>query len=344
MAKFSPDGKRLLTADEHFARVWDAVRYEPVTPPLEHPRRLGEGQITVYSIDNAFWMRDGIRVVTAGTAEVRIWDATSGKLLLKIGTGARVRVAYPSPDGKLLVTSNGSDGAAIWDTSNARLLRVLLERGELTDAVFSQDSSEIVTCNGKTCRVRNPLTGSDLVPPITGRQVWGRPDISPDGTLLALGSQGHFQIVNVRGGKSITATPSAELRDVNSATDLLRFTPDGSAVIWGALAGVEAFNSRTGQSLSGDIIPVPLLLAFLDCSPDSETIALGGNKSEAGIWDLKTAKRIQPLSGGSDVHCVGYSPDGKRVAAGTAGADSFTNVWAVVPTHSKSKTTTAEPK
>ena len=66
-ALFSPDERLVcIVWGGHFARVWDTLTGEPVTPPFAHP---DSGEIA--------WSPDGRRLATFGKSkEVRIWDFT----------------------------------------------------------------------------------------------------------------------------------------------------------------------------------------------------------------------------------------------------------------------------
>ena len=72
-ARFSPDGKRIVTASEDFtARVWEAATGKLLLPPLQHRAQVYE----------ACFSADGRWIVTTcrdGTA--RVWDAESGEAI-----------------------------------------------------------------------------------------------------------------------------------------------------------------------------------------------------------------------------------------------------------------------
>ena len=331
---FSPDGTRVLTAGEHAARVWDVTSLHPVTSPLEHPSHI-PGDTAAFAIVDAVWLRDGRRIATSGANEVRIWDARSGKLLVQILQKDPLRAACISPDGTTVVTGN-NQGAVLWDTATGRQLGTLREHGGASAAAFSRDGSRLLTCGDTGFHLWNLSTGREVTGRVPQKAVWGEPDISPDAKLLALGGHGCFDLYDVAQGKVIfTSHPSDEMRDVESATTLVRFTPSGSAIVWGSLGGVEAFSVATGRSLSGATIPVSMLGNYLDCAPDGGRIATGGRDEEAGIWDLATARRVQSFQRhGTCATCVRFSADGRRIGLGFVGSDphndtSYTEIWKV---------------
>ena len=102
--RFSPDGKRVLTAGQDgSARLWDAetgVVLQVLSGHLD-------------AIVGAEWSADGSRIVTAsddGTA--RLWDAGSGQNL-STPSGHKLGVTWAgfSPDGQLIATTS-QDGTA----------------------------------------------------------------------------------------------------------------------------------------------------------------------------------------------------------------------------------------
>ena len=69
-AAFSPDGRRIVTASDNTARVWDAPPGQPVGAPLQHQS----------AVASAAFSPDGRRIVTASDDNTaRVWDAATGQ-------------------------------------------------------------------------------------------------------------------------------------------------------------------------------------------------------------------------------------------------------------------------
>jgi dipeptidyl aminopeptidase/acylaminoacyl peptidase len=51
-------------------------------------------------------------------------------------------------------------------------------------------------------------------------------------------------------------------------------------------------------------------------SPDSKTVAAGGEDGYVHIWDVKSKKEVAKLDQEADVYGLGFSPDGRHLAAG----------------------------
>ncbi|WP_407885597.1 WD40 repeat domain-containing protein, partial [Scytonema sp. NUACC26] len=63
-------------------------------------------------------------------------------------------------------------------------------------------------------------------------------------------------------------------------------------------------------------------------SPDGERLATASDDKTARVWDAKTGKPLQTLTGHeSSVSSVVFSPDGERLA--TASDDKTARVWQV---------------
>jgi len=94
-AKFSPDGKKIVTASDSTARIWDAETGKELQTLEGH--RDG-----VYL---AVFYPDGKKVITGSSdGTVRIWNTETGRELQHLkGHGAGIYTAVFSPDGKIRV-------------------------------------------------------------------------------------------------------------------------------------------------------------------------------------------------------------------------------------------------
>lgn len=116
-ARFSADGKLLLTSGEWSARLWDARTFRPVTEPL-----MQRGPITV-----AVLSEDAGKILTAGKdGSARVWDARTGKTMCMVRHSCAIVAAAFDPAAKRIVTGGDRDKtAAVWDVTTGRLLYLL---------------------------------------------------------------------------------------------------------------------------------------------------------------------------------------------------------------------------
>jgi WD40 repeat protein len=94
---------------------------------------------------------DGRRVVTAGDAAGRVWDAATGQPITPpLVHGGRVPRASFSPDGRRVITACTDGQTRIWDAVSGELAMPPLEHTRAVDhASFSADGKRVLTvCEG----------------------------------------------------------------------------------------------------------------------------------------------------------------------------------------------------
>jgi WD40 repeat protein/serine/threonine protein kinase len=263
---FSKDGKLIATggvgtADKWpgAATVWDARTGAP----------LVELQGLKEPVKSVAFSPDGTRTLTAaeywnrGGAELKLWDATTGTVLLDL-TQKEASGVYPgerggsvafSPDGRRFVVGGmhtaDSGKVKVYD---ARTGTVLVEMRGTTLPVlsltFSPDGTRIVTGNWeKTATVWDAETGTALVE-LKGHSgnVYSVA-FSPDGKRIVTGSGDR----TVRVWDARTGTTLAELKGHSDAVTSASFSADGTRLLTasGLVAGqpfqVFVWDARTGK-------------------------------------------------------------------------------------------------
>jgi WD40 repeat protein len=155
-AQFSPDARRLLTANnDGTARIWHLAQDRPpivLTDPSGEP------------INDAFFSRDGTRVVTASNAgDATIWRAATSQELRHITTPGRTSVfnATFSPNGRRLVTCG--EAVNIFDVGSGRWLTDFPYEGDVSDCEFSPDGRYVVAAGqGGEARIFSTALAGDL--------------------------------------------------------------------------------------------------------------------------------------------------------------------------------------
>jgi|GEM_PF-4132844 len=106
--RFSPDGRRIVTASDSASRVWN-VADGTLLLTLPHDN----------IVSAADYSSDGGWIITSGyDHNARIWDAKTGELLrTMIGHTAEVASAVFSPDGTRAATAGADNTIRIWTLS-----------------------------------------------------------------------------------------------------------------------------------------------------------------------------------------------------------------------------------
>jgi WD40 repeat protein/serine/threonine protein kinase len=140
---FSPDSRKVATADVNDLRLWDL----PVGKPGSKPIRPGG------LVEHIAFSPDGRSLVTACSrtagpnGTVRVWDVETAEprtapLLLKEGVG---HAAF-SPDGRLFVTASYDGTAQVWDATTGEPITAPLQHDRpVLCAEFNSDSTRVFT-------------------------------------------------------------------------------------------------------------------------------------------------------------------------------------------------------
>jgi hypothetical protein len=179
-------------------------------------------------------------------------------------------------------------------------------------------------------QVRHPRDHSDAAisdePLLTLRGALGDGDkgvlyrvaFSPDGKRIASGDWSKLRVWDSSTGEALLT-----LTGVHSALDVA-FSPDGKYL---AESGHEhsafIFEARTGQTVR-KLEGLEIHGNAVAFSPDNKFLALAfGDAVE--VREVVTGRRLLNLMIGDAMHCVTFSPDGQRLAAG--GNDWKVRVW-----------------
>ena len=268
-AYFSPDGRKVLTAESDFKPYY-----------------------AVYSDTGGTIFSQGLSSAPGKPTFARLYDAASGKELLKLPHNGRIIRAVFSPDGRRIVTSSDpgrwpSLSVYLWDAENGKMLFGLEGHDSNTVASFSPDGKKIAVFasgirihhaeSGKLLAKFEGSAGNPVIRQLTHADAGVSP-FSPDGkTLLALGKDG-LALLDVETGKQLVAFRgiSALLNSALFSTDgrfVVTASNDQTARVWNAATGKELYTLRHKDSVR---------LAVM--SPDSRHVATASDTVR--IWQL----------------------------------------------------------
>jgi WD40 repeat protein/transcriptional regulator with XRE-family HTH domain len=295
---FSPDGKYMATAsDDGTTRIWEVtlpkeLAYIPfVDSNGVDPTHLGWGWQMDYSPDGTQLITDYM------DHDVRIWDASSGKELLKLkgfeGNYYPDRTFF-SPDGKL-AAAGGLD-------------------------LISNDK----TITDRDILVWDAQTGKQIVR-LVGLEGFDQISFafSPDGTHLAgvIRDNGKIIIWDIKSAKewlTIEGPPSGILW-IAYSPDGRQFVTghkDGNAIIWDATTGEKVFTLAQNEQVS-----------YVSYSPDGKRVALSSLFGTISLWDASTGKELLRFKAHKGwIGQFAFSPDGKYLATVSV-ADGLVRMW-----------------
>ena len=269
----------------------------------------------------ALFSPNGKKIVTASEDETaRIWDAQSGKELLKLKPGASVDNLRFSSDGKKLLTVQDGNAVQIWDadSESASFGKELqkktmgfvmfvspnqkkifaLESGEgsemLADAdyeyvqIWDTDSGQVQTLKPKG------IAGTWAQP---GWHPGGKTVVSPNGTRM----------VTIRSDENGNVS-GAQIWDTDTGRMLRRIAEvPSSRPILNRLRGLQ----NGGRQDTGSDSAVHTALF----SRDGSKIATHHMDETVHLWDAQTGRELHKFTGSAG-DC---SPDGTKFAAATEG-------------------------
>jgi WD40 repeat protein len=303
---------------------------------------------------------DGKQLVTTASDEsVEVWNASTGKRLLKLdghyaayspdgkrlaivlpdGTVSMVDVAtgkeiqFPgqidanlsvafSPDGKRLVTVASNNTPKIWDVRTGEAVAAFPGHTDfVSNAMFNSNGTRLLTASDDgTARVWDTKTGGQLFE-LAGHQgfVWNA-IYSPNGKYIATVSGNEAHVWNANTGEKIF-TLTGHKNEIYAVA----FSPDGRHLATGGLdRTILVWDVMTGK----EAFTLPShsgAIYGLSFSPDGTRLASSSDDGTVRIWDFSPTREFLTLAMQDTSGQVSYSHDGTRLA--TTSENGTIKIW-----------------
>ena len=299
---YSPDGKYIVSGGIDSVKVWEAQSGHVIANML------------FYSASSVAFSPDGKYVAAGGwDGTARLWEASSGRVIISQIFGIWVRSVAFSPDGRY-VAWGGEDTIRIWDIHKAREA-IQIPYHRVNFITFSPDGKYLLSSgDDRTARIWDLKNGSEIVKLSRNGSI-RKAIFSPDGKYIAsAGDDRAAQVWEVSTGREVS-----KIYHDDTVNDIA-FSPDGRYVVSGSsdkTARVwEAFNGHELARMTHENG-----VMSVNFSPDGKYIASASYYGTARIWLAFNGHEITRFADAS-ISSVVFSPDGKYLVSG--GCESLT--------------------
>lgn len=285
---------------------------------------------------------------------VTVWNASSGAEQRSIAaSGAASQLAYTDDGAELTAIELGSAKIVeTWDAAGRLLSRTRPPVPQPSYLVFSPVSKTLVIVE-EDLRHRN--ADVSVVDMATNSERYRFHFSGCTGPPPVMTANGRYLAIGILDLDAPLDTPSAtdvRIWDLTTGAvhssfkiperpERFEFSPDGQCLAaWSRneAVTVELWDLRTGQRRASLSVRVKATMSAVTFSPDGRFLAVGAGDAtptmvpgkvhhygEVRVWDLKGNDNVLTLELDRPVTCLTFSPDGSRLAAGTA--DGSIRIW-----------------
>lgn len=285
--------------------------------------RCNQELLVLEETNNAAINPDGTRIATTSRGgEVRVHDATDGKVLVRFAEGLDqpLDIAY-SPDGRKLLGYSLGNVVRVWNAESGDVIATFKgHTGTISSAVFDPAGQRVLTtASDGTARIWDLQTGDQALT-YTALPRVSVSDFSPDGKWVS--STGYLSNAAAPGAQALESTVW------NSATgaELLRvaggpadWAPDGERIVVAndVLATVYAFGDTLQpiSALEGHTAQV----RSVEFSQNGQRVLTRSADGSARVFDAATGEEISRLNDVDPIYAARFVPDNEHVVTYLSG-------------------------
>lgn len=390
-ASFSPDGRSIATASHELVHIWGTNGKESLSP-LRCAGLCGfiefdgsgeylavgsqSGRTDIYRIRTmtierqligqgfvrtVAFSHDGTIATGGDDAVVRIWTTHSPVQTFPEHPSEVANAAFGA-DGRLVITSSGTQ-VFVWDALTGKRLNAFsADTGEVISALFSPDNRLIVTAGesgsasewtsdgnsirnlpGHTTQVNSATFSADskqivtsskdghvrLFTAATGALVRDLPPEGGEALAAVFSPDGRFVAAGyadgtVRVWSTAGREPARLIRSNNSPVYAVAFSRDGKSMLTASQNGAVRLSDVASGSPSSEYKLADEVVS-VDFSSDGRFFVAGGGHT-VSIVEAATGHVVQTVGSDSGIRGVAFRPDGRAIIM--ANADHAAKIFA----------------
>jgi WD40 repeat protein len=266
---------------------------------------------------------DGRRMVTASWCMVRLWDMKEGILLKRLEEHEwrAVDALAISQDGRLIASGDGEGMLIAWDLNIGESLTQAIKAHSsgIPSLAFSPDSSQLATSSEDGTKLWCTKTWELLGNPITYPKTKVRCiRFSPSGALLAIATHSNIQIYNPGTRERVTSFKGHTAIN-GSYNNSLAWMPDGTRLFSAGSATdptIREWDTSTWKQAGDPWKGHFKNIQAISLNSNGTLLASASDDTRVRLWRVSDRQTIVVFKHPSEVQCVTFSADDRRILSG----------------------------